>query len=106
MASAVMGIIGFRNMMKILKLYRFFKNLAKKIVWTILRGLWFSLKFLICVAMPYPLYWGYKYCLMPLHEYCCTPGSLLYYFKESCCNVCNSCNGYYKPYERLETQSN
>ena len=106
MASAVMGIIGFRNMMLILKWYRFFKNLAKKIVFTILRGLWFSLKWLVCVGLPYPARFTFKYCVVPSYEYCCTPGSLIYYCKETCCGCCSSCKVYYKPYEALEAQSN
>jgi hypothetical protein len=105
MASAVMGIIGFQNMMKILRLYRFFKNLAKKIIWTILRGLWFTIKWIFCVGLPYPARFTFKYCCVPSYEYCCTPGSLLYYCKETCCGCCNRCNSYYKPYERLEAQS-
>ena len=106
MASAVVGIIGFSNFLKVLRLYRFFKNLALKIVWTLLKGLWFGTKWLFCVGLPYPARATYKYACVPIASACCTPGSPLYACKQCCAENCTSCELYYHPYEKLEVTSN
>lgn len=106
MASAVVGIIGFSTFMKILRLYRFFKNLAKKIFWTVLKLLWFAVKWFFCVGLPFPLRAGHRYICIPCYNHCCTAGSPLYYCKEACCGFCSACRSRFHPYEKLEVQSN
>lgn len=99
--SALIAIVGLQNFGMIMNYYRYFKNLAMKIVFTVLQFTWKALKFFVLEVLPYPCRCLNSICFSPAYNFCCRPGSPIYYCKENALGCCDRCRAYYNPYDRM-----